>query len=52
MRKFNCGVVKTSLKKIQYEGVACGFKWLGIRPITVIVMVMIMKMDIIKSGIS
>jgi hypothetical protein len=38
--------------KIQYEGVACGFKWLGIMPTAGIVMVMVMKMDIIKTGIS
>jgi len=37
---------------MQYEGVACGFKWLGIRPTAEIVMVMVMKMDNIKSGIS
>jgi hypothetical protein len=50
-RKFSCGVLKINLKKIQYEGVACGFKWLGIRPTTGIVMVMVKKMDIIKAGI-
>jgi len=50
-RKFSCGVLKTNLKKIQYEGVACGFKWLGIRPTTGNVMVMVKKMDIIKPDI-
>jgi len=38
--------------KMQYEGVARGFKWLGIRPTAGIVMVIVMKMDIIKAGIS
>jgi len=51
-RKLSCGVLKTDLKKIRYEGVALGFKWLGIRPTAGIVVVMVMTMDIIKAGIS
>jgi hypothetical protein len=50
-RTFSCGVLETNLKKIQYEGVACGFKWLGIRPTAGIVMVMVMKIDITKAVI-